>query len=91
MALTDSRLFAAVVGVGLLSTVVPYSLEALALTRLPAATFALFTALLPASSAVVGALMLRQVPAPAELAGLVLVSVAVWIASGEHHSARRGE
>ena len=91
VALTDSRLFAAVVGVGLLSTVVPYSLEALALTRLPAATFALFTALLPASSAVVGALMLRQVPAPAELAGLVLVSVAVWIASGEHHSARRGE
>ena len=91
VALTDSRLFAAVVGVGLLSTVVPYSLEALALTRLPAAAFALFTALLPASSAVVGALMLRQVPAPAELAGLVLVSVAVWIASGKHHSARRGE
>ena len=91
VALTDSCLFAAVVGVGLLSTVVPYSLEALALTRLPAATFALFTALLPASSAVVGALMLRQVPAPAELAGLVLVSVAVWIASGKHHSARRGE
>lgn len=91
VALTDSGLLAAVVGVGLLSTVVPYSLEALALTRLPAATFALFTALLPASSAVVGALMLRQVPAPAELAGLVLVSVAVWIASGKHHSARRGE
>ena len=82
-------LFAAVVGVGLLSTVVPYSLEALALTRLPAATFALFTALLPASSAVVGALMLRQVPAPAELAGLVLVSVAVWIASGKPHVAQR--
>lgn len=91
VALTDSGLLAAVVGVGLLSTVVPYSLEALALTRLPAATFALFTALLPASSAVVGALMLRQVPAPAELAGLVLVSVAVWIASGKPHSARRGE
>ena len=89
VALTDSGLFAAVVGVGLLSTVVPYSLEALALTRLPAATFALFTALLPASSAVVGALMLRQVPAPAELAGLVLVSVAVWIASGKHHVAQR--
>ena len=87
VALTDSGLFAAVVGVGLLSTVVPYSLEALALTRLPAATFALFTALLPASSAVVGALMLRQVPA--ELAGLVLVSVAVWIASGKHHVAQR--
>ena len=75
------HLAAAVIGVGLLSTVLPYSFEALAMSRLSAATFALFTALLPASSALVGAVMLRQMPGPWELAGLVLISIAVWVAS----------
>lgn len=71
----------AVLGVGVLSTVLPYSLEALAMARLSAPTFALFTALLPATSALVGALMLRQVPGVWELVGLVLISIAVWVAS----------
>ena len=84
---TSWHLAAAVVGVGVLSTVLPYSFEALAMSRLSAATFALFTALLPATSALVGAVMLRQVPGVWELAGLVLISVAVWVASrGEQGS-----
>lgn len=74
-------LILAVIGVGLLSTVFPYSFEAIAMTRLTASVFALFTALLPATSTLVGAIMLRQVPSVWEFAGLVLISVAVWLAS----------
>ena len=74
-------IIAIVVGVGLLSTAIPYSFEAIAMRRLAASTFALFAAILPATSALVGAVMLRQIPGVFELIGLVLVSVAVWLAS----------
>lgn len=77
----DWRVFVALLGVGVLSTVLPYSLEAVAMSRVSASTFALFTALLPATSALVGALMLRQIPGVGELLGLVLISVAVAITS----------
>lgn len=84
MAATASwELMAIVVGVGLLSTAIPYSFEAIAMRRLAASTFALFAAILPATSALVGAVMLRQIPSIFELIGLVLVSVAVWLASRE--------
>ena len=82
MAATASwELIAIVVGVGLLSTAIPYTFEALAMRRLAAPTFALFAAILPATSALVGAVMLRQIPGVYELIGLVLVSIAVWLAS----------
>lgn len=82
-ALASWKLMAIVVGVGLLSTAIPYIFEALAMRRLAASTFALFAAILPATSALVGAFMLRQIPGVFELIGLVLVSVAVWLASRE--------
>ena len=82
-ALASWKLMAIVVGVGLLSTAIPYTFEALAMRRLAASTFALFAAILPATSALVGAVMLRQIPGVFELIGLVLVSVAVWLASRE--------
>lgn len=72
---------AALVGVGILSSALPYSIEAVAFARLSSATFALLTALLPATSTLVGAAMLAQLPSPPELVGLVLISVAVWCAS----------
>ena len=75
------KLIAIVIGVGLLSTAIPYTFEALAMRRLAASTFALFAAILPATSALVGAVMLWQIPGVFELIGLVLVSVAVWLAS----------
>ena len=78
---TSAHLFGALVVVGVLSTVIPFSLEALARSRVSAATFALFTAMLPATSTIVGAVMLRQLPTLGELGGLVLISIAVWIAS----------
>lgn len=72
---------ATVVGVGVLSTVLPYGLEQVALARVQASTFALLTALLPATSLLIGVVMLHQVPHVWEVCGLVLVSVAVALAS----------
>lgn len=74
-------LLAACVGVGLASSVVPYALEQVAMRRLPRARFALLLALLPATAAVVGAVVLGQVPGPAEAAGIALVVVAASLRS----------
>lgn len=71
----------AILGVGIFSTAIPYSLEAIAFRRLTPAVFALLTALLPATSTLIGALALRQIPTPGDLVGLLFVSVAVWLAS----------
>ncbi|UFU02624.1 EamA family transporter [Ruania suaedae] len=68
-------------GVGLLSTVIPYSLDQVTLKRLGTATFALLNALLPVSAAVIGVLLLRQVPTWGEVAGTLAVSAAVWISA----------
>lgn len=75
--LFDWKILGAVIGVAVLSTVLPYSLEALAMSRVSASSFALFAALLPASSTLVGAVMLRQIPSVGDLLGLVLISIAV--------------
>lgn len=74
-------LVAAVVGVALLSSVVPYALEQVVLRRVSAATFAVLLALLPATAAVVGAVVLRQWPHPLDVVGLVLVSAAIALTS----------
>jgi inner membrane transporter RhtA len=76
-----------VLGVALLSSVVPYVLDQVNFGLLPAATFAILLALLPATALVVGLVVLRQVPTAGELAGLVLVSLAVALAN---LPARRG-
>ena len=69
----DPRLLAAAVGVGIASSVIPYVCDQLAMARLPRSTFALLLALLPATASVVGALVLRQIPTPVEIAGIALV------------------
>ncbi|HWS58040.1 MAG TPA: EamA family transporter [Actinotalea sp.] len=74
-------LVAAVVGVAVLSSVVPYALEQVVLRRVSAATFAVLLALLPATAAVIGALVLRQWPHPLDVVGLVLVSAAIALTS----------
>lgn len=72
---------AMVVGVGVLSTAVPYGLEQVALKRLSADAFALLSSLLPATSLLIGVVMLHQMPNAGELVGLVLISAAVALAS----------
>lgn len=69
-------LLAACVGVGLASSVVPYALDQVAMRRLGRAHFALLLALLPATAAVIGAIVLGQVPRPAEAVGILLVVLA---------------
>jgi inner membrane transporter RhtA len=47
------------------------------MARLPQASFALLLSLLPASATVIGFIVLRQVPGPADLAGIGLVIAGV--------------
>ncbi|OZB49165.1 MAG: EamA family transporter [Cellulomonas sp. 14-74-6] len=75
--LHDVRLAAAVLAVAVCSSVVPYGIEQVVLRRVSAATFAVLLALLPASAAVVGAVVLRQLPHPVDLVGLALVCGAI--------------
>jgi inner membrane transporter RhtA len=62
------------IGVGICSSVIPYVMDQLAMARLPRATFALMLSLLPASAALIGAVMLGQIPSPIEAAGILLVA-----------------
>ncbi|MBD3778432.1 MAG: EamA family transporter [Micrococcales bacterium] len=75
--LHDARLALAVLGIAVLSSVVPYAIEQVVLRRVTAATFAVLLAMLPATAAVVGAVALRQWPHGWEVVGLACVSVAI--------------
>lgn len=75
-AFADPVLLAAGAAVGVCSSVLPYVLDQLALARLSRAGFALLLALLPATATVIGLVVLRQVPRPADLAGIV------WVVAG---------
>ncbi|MGN8244552.1 EamA family transporter [Cellulomonas soli] len=75
--LHDAWLAAVLLAIAVCSSVVPYALEQVVLRRVPPATFAILLALLPATAAVVGAVMLRQWPHGLEVVGLLLVSAAI--------------
>ncbi|MFJ5732449.1 EamA family transporter [Streptomyces paradoxus] len=62
--------------VALLSSVLPYTLELLALRRLPASTFAILMSLEPAIAATAGFLILDQALSAAEAAAVALVVAA---------------
>ena len=84
-AFSSPALLLAGIGVGIASSVIPYVCDQLAMARLPRATFALMLALLPAVAAIIGAIVLRQIPSPVELAGIALVGfgIAVHKPAGE--------
>jgi inner membrane transporter RhtA len=67
------------IGVGISSSVIPYICDQLAMARLPRASFALMLTLLPAIAAVTGAIVLRQIPGPFDLAGIFLVVLGVGL------------
>lgn len=73
-AMTQPWLILAGVGVGICSSVIPYVCDQLAMARLPRATFALLLSLLPASATLIGVVVLRQLPTPLEIAGILLVA-----------------
>ncbi len=67
------------IGVGICSSVIPYITDQLAMARLPRATFALMLALLPAAAALMGLLILAQVPTWQDLIGIGLVIAGVAV------------
>ncbi len=73
-------------GVGVCSSVIPYVTDQLAMARLPRATFSLMLALLPVFAAVIGAIVLRQVPTAQDAAGIALVVLGVAV----HQPTREG-
>ena len=85
--LTDASVFADPqtwvfgAGVGVLSSAIPYALDQRVLTTIGRARFALLLALLPATAAIVGAVLLAQRPTVAEIAGITLVMVALVISA----------
>jgi inner membrane transporter RhtA len=72
-ALQQPYLLLAGIGVGICSSVIPYICDQLAMARLPRPTFALLLSLLPASAALIGIVVLQQIPTVAEGAGILLV------------------
>ncbi|MEV7408653.1 EamA family transporter [Streptomyces althioticus] len=71
--LLDPTTFALGAAVAVLSSVLPYTLELLALRRLPASTFAILMSLEPALAATAGFLVLDQALAATEAAAIALV------------------
>jgi inner membrane transporter RhtA len=66
-------LLASALGLGVLSSVVPYVLDQVVLRRLGRARFALLLAMLPLTATVVGLVGLAQIPAPLEAVGIAAV------------------
>lgn len=79
---TELSRAAAVVGVAVLSSVIPYVLEQLVLRRVTAARFAILLAMLPVTATLIGAVLLAQVPTVLEVVGMALVCVAI-VLSGQ--------
>lgn len=77
----DSRLWLLGAGVGVLSSAIPYALDQRVLASIGRARFALLLALLPATAAVVGAVVLAQQPTIAEIAGITMVMAALVLSS----------
>ncbi|AYL36665.1 EamA family transporter [Streptomyces fungicidicus] len=74
--LLDPTTFALGAAVAVLSSVLPYTLELLALRRLPASTFAILMSLEPALAATAGFLILDQALSTAQAAAIALVIAA---------------
>lgn len=74
--LLDARIVAVGAAVAVLSSLIPYSLELEALRRLPVGVFGVLMSLEPGVAALVGLVALAQGLAPAEAAGIALVTAA---------------
>lgn len=74
--LIDREVLAIGLGVGLLSSAIPYSLELQALRRLPNAVFGVLLSLEPAVAATIGFVALAQSLSATQLAAIALVVVA---------------
>lgn len=69
-------------GIALLSSAIPYSLELMALRHLASGTFGVLLSLEPAAAALAGLVVLGQVLQPLQLVGMGLVVVASILVLG---------
>lgn len=76
---SSPRLLVLGIGVGVLSTVVPYALDQLVLRRVGQARFAVLLALLPVTAGVIGFVALTQVPSLPEALGTLAVVAGVAV------------
>lgn len=91
-AISKPLLLLAGIGVGICSSVIPYVSDQLAMARLERATFALLLSLLPASAAIIGIVVLRQIPQLPEVVGILLVAGGVALhKEAEARSKNRAE
>jgi inner membrane transporter RhtA len=74
--LAPKLLFAGIV-VGLTSSVIPYVFDQLAMARLPRSSFALLLSLMPLTAAIIGIVVLRQIPGARDVLGLLFVTFGV--------------
>lgn len=79
----DPRVWLLGLCIGLLSTAIPYVLDQLVFVQIRSANFALLLALLPVTATLIGVVVLRQIPAPAEIAGIALVVLALLLSAGD--------
>lgn len=84
--LHDGGLALAVLAVAVCSSVVPYGIEQVVMRRVSAATFAVLLALLPVTAAVVGAVVLRQLPDAVEVIGMLLVCGALVLTANREEA-----
>ena len=78
-AFTHLGLFLRALIVAVASTVVPYTLEQLAMARLSRPRFAMMLALLPATATLMGLVVLGQLPSAADATGIALVIGAITL------------
>jgi inner membrane transporter RhtA len=78
---TDAALMAAVVGIAVLSSVIPYALEQVVLRRVSAARFAILLALLPVTATLIGVVLLSQLPTVVEVLGMGLICGAIVLSA----------
>jgi inner membrane transporter RhtA len=79
----SSKLLLMGVGVGVLSTAIPYALDQVVLRRLGQASFALLLALLPVTATLIGLVVLRQIPSILEAFGITAVAAGLTLRSRE--------
>jgi inner membrane transporter RhtA len=80
-ALADPVVLLLALGVGALSSVVPYVLDQIVLRRVGQGRFAVLLALLPVTAGAVGLVALGQVPGGLEAVGIIAVIAAVVLRS----------
>lgn len=86
---TDLARALSIVGIAVLSSVIPYAIEQVVLRRVSAARFAILLALLPVTAAVTGAVFLTQRPSALEVVGMALVCVAIVLSADRSGSVDR--